>query len=614
MNKNSINKKSINKVFEVIRVLFGTTAKKYPGFFVVEVIKMLAGIGQPFIALIVSPLIIDEIVGGRDLKKMIICAAIIIIGEAVFAITINRCDTLLNKYGERISNYFVILIGKHSMELDFQLTEDKATLEQIEKARTGMDWYSGGVHGIADQFFMFLGNAFKIVGFVTVISLHAPLLLAVMAVYVAINALLVTKRNGIELEAFGKLSKVNRLFGYFGWNIVDPRYGKDIRLYEAQDTMLGAWKDNTEKSNRHWKWQAETQFPYYLTGDMISVLRSIFAYFYVALLAIKGFYSVGIFSQLVAAEGALDATLGGLVSNVTELVKRCNYAYEYVVFMNYPAALVKGDRPVEKKPHEIEFRNVSFTYPGTDRKILDNISIRVAPGEHISIVGLNGAGKTTFIKLLCRLYDPTEGEILLDGVNIKEYDYSQYMEQFAPVFQDFKLFALTIRDNIVFGESEDPGKASDPDADKKHDASDEELGRLIKLVGLDEMVSGLDKGMDTNIFKFFDEEGVEPSGGEQQKIAIARALYKNSPVVILDEPTAALDPVAEYDIYRQFSTLVGGRSAFYISHRLSSCRFCDHIAVFSEGRIAEYGTHDELEKIPEGIYAKMFEAQAKYYR
>jgi ABC-type multidrug transport system fused ATPase/permease subunit len=269
--------------------------------------------------------------------------------------------------------------------------------------------------------------------------------------------------------------------------------------------------------------------------------------------------------------------------------------------MNYPAALPKGDTPVEKKPHEIEFRHVSFSYPGTERKILDDISIKIAPGEHLSIVGLNGAGKTTFIKLLCRLYDPTEGEILLDGVNIKEYDYKKYMEQFAPVFQDFKLFALTLSDNIIFEKETD-------EAEKKR------IAELTELVGLEDFVNKLDKGMDTNLFKFFDEEGIEPSGGEQQKIAIARALYKDSPVVILDEPTAALDPVAEYDIYRQFNTLVGGRSAFYISHRLSSCKFCDRIAVFSGGKIAEYGTHDELERIPNGIYAEMFEAQAKYYR
>ena len=219
-------------------------------------------------------------------------------------------------------------------------------------------------------------------------------------------------------------------------------------------------------------------------------------------------------------------------------------------------------------------------------------------GEHLSVVGLNGAGKTTFVKLLCRLYDPTDGEILLDGVNIKEYDYSEYMNIFSPVFQDFRLFAFSIKENIVLGNLND-------DKDK--------VDGIIDQVGLKDKVDSLEKGSDTMLFKSFDENGIEPSGGEQQKMAIARALYKKAPVVILDEPTAALDPVAEYDIYRNFDTLVGGKTAIYISHRLSSCKFCDRIAVFSEGKIKEYGTHEELVKIDGGVYSEMFRAQARYY-
>jgi len=195
------------------------------------------------------------------------------------------------------------------------------------------------------------------------------------------------------------------------------------------------------------------------------------------------------------------------------------------------------------------------------------------------------------------LYDPTGGVILLDGVDIREYDYADYMSRFAPVFQDFKLFCVSLKENITLQEKDDT-----------------DLSELLKLVELDGFAGKLKKGTDTCIYKFFDEEGVEPSGGEQQKMAIARALYKQSPIVILDEPTAALDPIAEYEIYRQFHTLVGGKTAFYISHRLSSCKFCDKIAVFSEGKIAEYGNHEELAAIPNGIYAKMFEAQAQYYR
>ncbi|MBP5471274.1 MAG: ABC transporter ATP-binding protein [Lachnospiraceae bacterium] len=586
----------MHKIKTVIKVLFRTAAGKYPFFFVLKVIRMLVTTGMPFIALFISPLIVDEIAGDRDVNRLITLAALLIGLEVVFQLLNDLCTNYINRYSTRLERYFDVLIGRHVMELDFQLTEDKEALEQIEKARTGMDWYSGGVNGISDQFFGFVGNLIKATGYITVLAIYAPILLLIMVVYAAVDAMFVLKCNKINIEAFGKLSKVNRLFGYFGWNIVDPRYGKDIRLYDAKEMMVDSWKENTDKSNSHWRWQGDTSFPFILASEFLNLGRSIFAYFYIALLAIRKVIGVGTFTQLIAAESGLDNVIGGMVQNVTELIKRCNYAYEYVIFMDYPEALSKGTRPIEKKPHEIEFRHVSFTYPKTDRKVLDDVSIKIAPGEHLSIVGLNGAGKTTFIKLLCRLYDPTEGEILVDGINIKEYDYIQYMEQFAPVFQDFKLFAFSVKENITFGEDE------------------ADVTALTDRVGLHGFVEGLDKGTDTGIFKFFDEEGVEPSGGEQQKLAIARALYKDAPVVILDEPTAALDPVAEYEIYKQFNSLVGGKSAFYISHRLSSCQFCDKIAVFADGHIAEYGTHAELEKIEGGIYAEMFEAQAKYYK
>ena len=586
----------MHKITSVIKVLFRQTAKKYPVFFVLKTVRMLVLAAMPFISLFISPLIVDEIVGDRDVNRLITLAALLIGLEVIFQLLNDLCTNYVNRYSTRIERYFDILIGRHVMELDFQLTEDKEALEQIEKARTGMSWYSGGVDGISDQFFQFVGNVIKAAGFITILAMYAPILLVVMVVYSCVNALFMYKCNKVGIEAFAKLSKVNRLFSYFGWAIVEPRYGKDIRLYDAVGMMLDSWKENTRKSNSHWKWQGDTNFPFMLASEYLSLGRSIFAYFYVALLAIRKIISVGTFAQLIAAESGLDYAIGGIVQNVTELIKRCNYAYEYVVFMDYPGALTKGTRPIEKKQHEIEFRHVSFAYPKTERKVLDDVNIKIAPGEHLSIVGLNGAGKTTFIKLLCRLYDPTEGEILVDGVDIREYDYDQYMEQFAPVFQDFKLFAFSVKENIAF---------TDDTAD---------ITALTDRVGLHDFVTGLDKGADTNIFKFFDEEGVEPSGGEQQKIAIARALCKDAPVVILDEPTAALDPIAEYEIYKQFNSLVGGKSAFYISHRLSSCQFCDRIAVFSDGHIAEYGTHAELEKIEGGIYAEMFEAQAKYYK
>lgn len=597
---------AMHKLLPVVKVMFSTAAKKHPWFFVLETLKTLVQAAQPFLGVFVTPLLVDELCTSRNVRKLVIYAAILIVGEFVLLNLNERLNTTLQKYQERLDNHFTMQLGLHSMGLDFQLTEDKAALDQLEKARTGMSWYSGGAYGIAEQVFMFLGNVFKIAGFVTVITIHAPLLLAVILTYIVLNGFITSRKNKVELQAFGRLSGINRLFGYFGFQIVDFRYGKDIRLYDARKMMTEKWANYSRENNATWKWQADTTYPYSLVSDMISLLGTMITYLYAGLLVIRKVFSIGIFTQMISAAGALGATLGGLVWNMQELLKRCNYAYEYVLFMQYPEALPKGNAPVKAGEHRIEFRNVSFVYPGTDKKVLDGVNITVEPGEHLSIVGLNGAGKTTFIKLLCRLYDPTEGEILLDGRNIQEYDYREYMAQFAPVFQDFKLFGFSIGENITIRER---------GAGEEDEGSEEkEMEKLLKLTELDGMVGKLSKGVDTRVFKIFEEDGIEPSGGEQQKMAIARALYKNAPVLILDEPTAALDPIAEYEIYRQFHTLVGDKTAFYISHRLSSCRFCDRIAVFSEGKIAEYGSHDELVKCPEGIYAEMFEAQAQYYR
>lgn len=595
--------KSYKKILPVIKTLFPTAAKKYPLFFILQVLKTLIEILQPFLGLYVSPLLVDELVTDRNIRKLVMYAAILVAGEFILSALLEMVLYKLRKYQERLDNYFSMQIARHSMALDFQLTEDKKALDQLEKAKTGMTWYSGGAYGIAEQAFMFGGNVFKITGFITLIAVNAPWLILIISGYVAFNGFITSKCNAVDFAAYKRLAKINRLFGYFGWNIVDFRYGKDVRLYDARDMLVDKWVSYSEDNNATWKWQADSVYRYRVAGSIARAVTTIMTYLYLGILAVRKVFSIGIFTQMIESANALDSTMNGLVWNVQDIIRRCNYAYEYVLFMEYPEAIEKNTDKVQAGLHMIEFRNVSFAYPGTDRKVLEDINITIEPGEKLSIVGLNGAGKTTFIKLLCRLYDPTSGQILMDGKDIREYDYQEYMKQFAPVFQDFQLLRFTIGENILH---KDPRQRTDEEKEK--------VDEIIRLVGLEDMVGKLGKGIDTTLFKIFEEDGIEPSGGEQQKIAIARALNKDAPVIILDEPTAALDPIAEYEIYRHFHTLVGNKTALYISHRLSSCRFCDRIAVFADGRIAEYGSHDELVNIPDGIYAKMFEAQAQYYR
>ena len=246
---------------------------------------------------------------------------------------------------------------------------------------------------------------------------------------------------------------------------------------------------------------------------------------------------------------------------------------------------------------EIEFRDVSFRYPGSETDALKHLSFRFKLGTKLAVVGMNGSGKSTMIKLLCRLYDPTEGEILLNGINIQKYDYDEYMSLFSVVFQDFQLFSFTLGENVASSRNYDRVKAQ----------------RCLKQAGFGQRLSQLPKGLDTYLNQDFDQSGVTMSGGEAQKIALARALYKDAPFMILDEPTAALDPMAEYEIYTRFNDMVGRKTAVYISHRLSSCRFCDEIAVFHEGKLVQYGTHSQLLADPNGQYYALWTAQAQYY-
>lgn len=247
--------------------------------------------------------------------------------------------------------------------------------------------------------------------------------------------------------------------------------------------------------------------------------------------------------------------------------------------------------------YEIEFHDVSFRYPGARQDSLKHVSLKFRIGERLAVVGMNGSGKTTFIKLLCRLYDPTEGEILLNGIDIRLYDYEEYLSLFSVVFQDFRLFSFPLGQNVAADTDFDPEKAK----------------RCLDRAGFRERLSHMPYGLATCLYKDFDADGVEISGGEAQKIALARALYKDAPFIILDEPTAALDPVAEAEIYTSFNDIAGGKTAIYISHRLSSCKFCDEIVVFHEGAIIQRGSHNELVADTNGKYYELWHAQAQYY-
>ena len=591
-------KKQENVILKIYKYFLPTAWKRYKIYFIVRFLKLVVMTVMPFINIMVMPLIVDEMLTTRSAEKIFKYVVFILASEFVLNLLNGIFGNVLERYTVKFENYYKTLLSARIMELDFQLTEDKKALDQMELAKNGMTWYSGGLNGIVEPLFNMASALFTVIGVVIIVATQAPILILITTAILVLSGLINNKLNQIEQKQYAELSKTNRVFGYLGWELTDFRYGKDIRLYGAKDMMVDKWNHFTDIMIGNWKTLADKQLPLNLLMTATDIIRDFGTYFYLGLLAITGKITIGVATQMFTAAGTFYGSMRNLLWNFQELNKRANYANEYVKFMDYPAAIQKGDKHVAPGPHTFEFKDVSFSYPGADVEVLRNINLTLTPGEHLSVVGLNGAGKTTLVKLLCRLYDPTKGVILMDGVDIKEYDYEEYMTVFAPVFQDFKLFAFTMKENILMEKSED---------------DTQDVTTVLERVGLAEKLSTLSNGADTVVYKHFDKDGIEPSGGEQQKLAIARALYKNAPVVILDEPTAALDPMAEYDIYRQFDTLVHEKTAIYISHRLSSCQFCDKIAVFSDKELKEYGTHAELVNKPDGIYAEMFAAQAQYY-
>ncbi len=394
---------------------------------------------------------------------------------------------------------------------------------------------------------------------------------------------------------------VNRSFTWYVENYLEKtEASKNIRLFKQQSVLMeriqNIFESITDKVGRISEIDEKIQL---FLGVMQALLLGV-VYFLLGAIALQGGMTAGNVVLYAGAIGILIEYFSEWVFTLTELATNSKYLKAFFDFLDIPNQKYEGTLHTEKRDDdrfEVEFRHVSFHYPGSKQDVLKDFSIRFRIGERLAIVGENGCGKTTVIKLLCRLYDPTEGEILLNGIDIRKYDYQEYQNLFGVVFQDFKLLSMPLGQNIAASESYSP----------------ERVYNALARMGMSDYTKKLEKGLDTVLYKDFDSSGIEVSGGEAQKLAMARALYRDAPFLILDEPTAALDPIAEYEVYSKFDELVGTKTAVYISHRLSSCRFCNDILVIADGRAVQRGSHEELLADEKGLYYRLWMAQAQYY-
>ncbi len=428
----------------------------------------------------------------------------------------------------------------------------------------------------------------------------ALVMLLIMAACAVFTTLLSNRHSG-------KMIKINEFYHtcfekFTYWLDFPTRYksGKDIRLYDSQGLVLREYQERFADEQENYRRYANRKIGLGLLG--MGAMQGVITAAVYVFVAVRAFSGALTADDLVKIIGCVPIITGSIME-LGQLPLFINYALAYIGYLRkvyeYPTERHMGTLPVEKRSDnqfDIEFKHVSFKYPGADIYALKDVSLKLKIGEHLAFVGHNGSGKSTFIKLLCRLYDPDEGEITLNGIDIRKYDMDEYMSLFGVVFQDFSLFSVPLSQNVTTSVDFDRAKLLD----------------CLDKAGIGKRVQELPHREDTVLYKDFDEDGVELSGGEAQKLAIARALYRDAPFVVLDEPTAALDPISEFEIYRRFNSFTDGKTAIYISHRLSSCRFCDKIIVFQEGQIVQQGSHETL-LAQDGAYSALWNAQAKYY-
>jgi ATP-binding cassette, subfamily B, bacterial len=589
-------------------------------FFPLVIVKNVLQATIPYVNIIFSYLILDDIVS-KGSKAAVLSKVYWMIGLNLgLGLLLSFITRLLNVRTEYINHTMKSEIAGRAQTLDYEQLEKKENLEFIRRAEEGIKSH-GGIMSFCNTIGGLITNVVTIVYSIILLSslftnapkenpttmeriFNSPLpMLAFVILFAAslfVNYRFLKKINTESYGFFQKNVDSNRMFFYFAGLSNNYNFGKDIRIYDMADMIQ---EEMNHKNNLVTKMMRELSITYGKYSSLTQAVNQfvIFtAYAFVGVKAILGLVSIGSVLKYISTLIRFINAMSNITTYYTNLDLQRQYLNNYCLFLKLENKKYEGTLPIEKRDdneYELELKNVSFHYPNSEEMILNNISLKLKVGNKMAIVGQNGAGKTTFIKLLCRLYDPTEGEILLNGINIKKYEYSEYLKVFSVVFQDFKLFSFDIGQNVAANIKVDEAK----------------VWSALEHSGVAERVKTMDKGINTNIYQN-EENGIEISGGEAQKIAIARALYKDAPVVILDEPTSALDPVAEYEIYERFDHMVSEKTAIYISHRMSSCRFCDNIVVFDKGQIVQAGSHERLMKDEQGLYHKLWTEQSKYYK
>jgi ABC transporter ATP binding/permease protein len=608
-NKKDENTDEFHKEYGVIsncRYILGKFVKYRKSLILFIITGSIAAASMTYLWSFIGKLVIDMIEQqasspDKDIKPLLYLTLITSAAELLF-MWLNTVSSMKMSVGFTYVRLMIIKerIAK-TLGMEYEALETPEMLDRLQKAKraTAGDWQ--GVQGMMTYMQVMGVQIISVTIAVAIMTTFNPWIILIIVVLSFAQFLFFDYiRKKDKKEMWDAMMPHWRKLEYMENVTTDFSYAKDIRLFGMQKYLAKKQIDVYDEELRHWiksrqYWVYNTIF-----AHGISLLRQLIIIGWLVYSVVFNGLSIGNFTLYTASAAAFSNAINEILQALSALRERSAHTDDYRSFMDIPSADDKAQTipipPADK--YTFEFKNVSFKYRGQEKYALKNVNLTLHAGEKLAVVGLNGAGKSTFIKLLLRLYDVTEGCILMNGTDIRKFDRKEYYELFAPAFQDVMVFAFPVAENVSMKEPFNTDKA--------------EAEKMLRLAGLGDKLDKLEKGVDTELLKVLYDDGVDLSGGEKQKLALARALYKKSKIIVLDEPTAALDALAEFRLYQSFNELVGDRTAVYISHRLSSTRFCDRVAMFKDGEMVEIGTHDSLMEA-DGAYADMFRVQAQYY-
>lgn len=605
-NDKNINASEDISIAGTIKMLLGFVWKLDKVYYPILALLSISNAANTVLNIFIPKILIDGF--SKDWNLTTFISVILTIAAAKFLLLqlkafAKRQDDI---HRAMLQAKFPMEFAKKVMAIDYANLEDAKVLDLKERALFPLTNF-GALLQMLSSAVGFFTSLFTLVSVAAILANFSLVFTIVIAVLTLVALILSARFMNVLKEVTETIIPINRRYGYYTQIATEPRFQKEYRIYGMHTLMMKKINSYTEEIavwlNNIYTTQGNTE----TTQALLTGITRFLTYSYVALRVLSDQFGtrigLGDFSIIIGATESFANSFRGVVMDVVTLGQTISYLKPFCQFMSIPDTLMESGAKEIEALETLSFNNVSFSYPNTDKIILDKISFEINKGDKISIVGLNNAGKSTIVKLICRLFEPDSGRILWNGIDIREYDYKAYIDEISCVFQDFQLFPFTIRENI----------------DTEHamlnveEGDYENVWKVLDDVGIKKEVEALPRKLDTYLDKSLYEDATDMSGGQKQKLAIARTIYKKADLVILDEPTAALDPLAESEVYENFNELTQKKTSIFISHRMSSSIFCDKILLLQDGKIVAFDSHKNLMN-GDNLYRELFEAQASNYR